>query len=298
MRAIIVLHSLSGFGDVYSNIYTGYQVYLDLLNFGYEVELLWHYNNVHYPAHLGMDHIFDQTLFKCNINYTRDVGTYTCNLTLLPQNQNSILIYVDTISEDLKNYQFETYDHNGFHRNSYNLLSLKKLPCFNDQFLSKEVLEISKRFIPSETKFKCIHIRTSDETINSPFEMAIFDPFFSAKLKEIEEFIEKNSESKILICSINKSVKEFFLKKYTNTFSNHFTYDIDFHYSYASEMKKYSDDIYITHIKEIVAEMSVLSKCDKIFSICKHLSNFLTYGIAHNQFHKNWENKLKNLMIY
>ena len=296
MRARIVLYCVSGFGDQYSNILTGFKACNDLINYGYEVEIFWLNKNVYFSPDLPLDYIYDFSLFEqinVKIKYIKSENEILDGFVFLNTNQHAIKIFVDKVNDELRNYELPIFDYWGFHRNSVGSYHPENLPSFNYQFINEDIIEIANKFVGQKTKIKSIHFRCDDVYIPEDYKTVLMDEFYNSKMEPLFEFIETNSNEEIMICSNNRSIKEYFKKNFNNVFYNEFDYDLHLHHSYNLN---YDEQININHAKQIVAEMTLFSKCDKIFTVNKILSNFLTYGVAHNLYHTNWEYKIKNLI--
>lgn len=297
MKANIILYCITGFGDQYSNILTGYKSYVDLTNLGYDVELSWMINNLYYSSDLPLDYLYDFSFFynkNVKINYIQHESQIPNDLIFLPTNQNAIKIYVSEIINELIDYELPVFDYFGFHRNSYNVYNPEKLPDFSRQFISEEVLNIANKFVDNQQKINAIHFRCGDSENYLNYDEVIKDEFFKTRAKLACEFIESNPNNEIMVCSSNKNVRDYFCDNFKNTFYNKFDNDLELHYSYN---KLFDESINIRHAQQIVSEMTLFSKCDKIFTIGRSLSNFLTYGVAHNIHHNNWQTKIKDLII-
>ncbi len=290
MKAHILLYCLTGLGDQYSNITTGYKAYTDLKKLGYEVEIYWVIRNHYYASNLPLDYIFDFDLFYkdgIKINYIYNESELSEKYIFLPSNQNAIKIFLTKMIDELNNYTLPVYDYFGLHRNSYSSYNVDMLPPFNHQFLSEEVINIGNKFV-SKPQIKAIHFRTGDSEINLQYNELLDDAFFKQSAELASNFIEENKNEDIMICSNNRSMQTFFTENFNNTFYNKYdtkTYNKDF---------EESNNIYQT--QQIAAEMFLFSKCDKIFTVSRSLSNFLTYGVNHNIHHTNWETKIRNLI--
>ena len=295
MKAYILLYCLSGFGDQYSNVSTGYKAYQDLKELGYEVEIYWLINNIYYSSDYPLDYIFDFNLFykdNIKITYIRSESELSEKYILLPSNQNAIKIFLTKIIDELIDYKLPVYDYFGFHRNAYLSYNPNMLPTFTHQFLSKEVLDISNKFV-DKPQIKAVHFR-SDDYHNRVHHSEVFkDEFFKQKTDLACQFIEENKNEDIMICSSSKSVRDFFIDNFSNTFYNKFDSELELHNSYD---KNFDESINIRHAQQIAAEMFLFSKCDKIFTVGKSLSNFLTYGVGHNIHHNDWKTRIKNLI--
>jgi hypothetical protein len=296
MRAKIILHCISGFGDQYANILTGYKACKDFTNFGYEVEILWINKNLYFSPDLPLDYLYDFSLFKkmnIKINYIHNESEISDGFLYLNTGQNAIKIFVDKIIDEINEYELPVFDYFGFRRNSYSSFCPEKLPDFDYQFINEEVLEIGNKFIEKKSKIKSVHFRCDDLFILSDYDIVLEDVFYNSMINRVYEFIEMNNNQDIMICSNNKSLVKHITKNFKNTFYNTFDSDLDLHYSYN---KNYEEMININHARQIVAEMTLFSRCDNIFTVSKSLSNFLTYGVAHNHYHKDWDTKIKNLI--
>jgi hypothetical protein len=296
MKAYILLYCLSGLGDQYSNISTGYKAYTDLKKLGYEVEVYWLNNNIYYSSDYPLDHIFDFDLFYkdgVKISYIRNESELSNKYILLPSNQNAIKIFLTKIIDELNDYTLPVYDYYGFHRNAYTSYNPDMLPTFNYQFLSKYVLDIGNKFV-SKSQIKAVHFRSADYHNRVHYSEVFKDEFFKERTDFACQFIEENKNEDIMICSSSKSIRDFFIKNFNNTFYNEFDTELELHNSYN---KNFDESTNIHHTQQIAAEMFLFSKCDKIFTVGKSLSNFLTYGVNHNIHHNNWETKIKNLII-
>lgn len=296
MKAIVLLYCVSGFGDQYSNVLTGYKAYIDLKNLGYDVEICWLNKNIYYSPNSSLDYIFDFDLFYrdgINVSYIHNISELPDGYVLLPSNQNAIKIFLTKIVEELNDYILPVYDYFGFYRNSFSSYNKSMLPNFDNQFLSKEVLEIANKFV-NKSQIKSVHFRTADFHNNVHHTEVLKDEFFKQKVDDACHFVEENNGEDIMICSSSKSVRDFFIKNFKNTFYNKFDNELALHHSYD---KNVDESINIHHAQQIAAEMFLFSKCDKIFTVGRNLSNFLTYGVNHNIHHKDWETKIKKLVI-
>lgn len=296
MKAYILLYCLSGLGDQYSNITTGYKAYTDLKKLGYEVEIYWLNKNIYYSTELPLDYIFDFSLFYndgVKIKYIQNEHELSEKYILLPSNQNAIKIFLTKMVNELYDYTLPVYDYNGFHKNSYSSYNPNMLPTFNHQFLSEEVLNIGNKFV-SKSQIKAIHFRTGDYYNNIHYSEILKDEFFKERIHFAGKFIEENKNEDIMICSSSKSVRDFFIENFNNTFYNKFDTKLDLHHSYD---KNFDELTNIRHTQQIAAEMFLFSKCYKIFTVGKSLSNFLTYGVNHNIHYNEWETRIKNLIL-
>jgi hypothetical protein len=297
MNAILVFYCLSGFGDQYSNILTGYKAYHDLKKLGYNVEIYWMIRNLYYSSDYPLDYVFDFSEFYkdgLDIKYIRSESEIPESFTLLDTNQRAIKVFVDKIIDELSGYELPVFDIFGFYRNSFANFIPENLPYFETQFVSEECLKISNDFVKSNDNLKSIHFRTSDYLNDSKFDKVMEDNFFRERVEDACNFIENNKDSKIMICSSNRYLRDYFVSNFKNTFYNNFDNELEMHHSYN---KNYDESVNIKHAQQIVAEMVLFSKCDKIFAVGKMMSNFLTYGVMHNVHHKNWETKMKNLIF-
>lgn len=295
MKAYVILYCLEGFGDQYSNIITGYKACQDLIILGYQVEVVWVNRNLYFSSELPLDIIYDFTPFQqigINISYIKTEKELPHNLKFVESKQSAIKIFVNYIIENLVNYELPVYDIFGFYRNSVSEYNEKKLPKFTNQFINQDIINLSNK-ICTEEKLKAIHIRTTDTLNNSTFDDLIKDDFFKNRIEKSFQFIEKNTKEKVIILSSNKDIKKYYSQHFPNVIFNTFTNDLPLHHSYN---RKVDENINVNHAKEILAEMIILSKCDKIFTISRNLSNFLTYGIFHNKYHRDWKNKFIDLI--
>jgi len=295
MKAFVVLYCLEGFGDQYSNILTGYKACQDLIGYGYQVEIIWVNRNLYFSSDLPLDLIYDFSSFdhfNVNISYVKTEKELPKNLKLVNSNQSAIKILVNFLIRDLINYDLPVYDIFGFYRNSVTNYDEKKLPNFNNQFLCQDIIQMSEK-ITENQNLKAIHIRTTDKLNNSSFDEILEDEFFREKIEKSFDFIEKNTENDIFIFSSNRNIKDYYHKNFSNVKFKDFSVELPLHHSYN---RKIDEQKNILHSKEILSEMYLISKCEKIFTIGRNLSNFLTYGVCHNVHHKDWKNKFKNLI--
>lgn len=296
MRAKIILYCISGFGDQYANILTGYKACKDFINLGYEVEIFWVNKNKYFSPSMSLDYVYDFSLFKkmnIKINYINDESEISDGFILLDTNQNTIKIFVDKIKNEVVGYELPVFDYFGFHRNSFLSFHPEKLPDFDHKFVNPDIIKIANKFLEGRTKIKSIHFRCEDFNMSLNYDKILEDKFYKTIILRVYEFIEMNHNDDIMVCSNNKSIVNHLTRNFKNTFHNKFDDNLDLHHSYN---KSYNELTNINHAKKIISEMTLFSKCNKIFTVSKSLSNFLTYGVVHNEHHKEWETKIKNLI--
>lgn len=297
MKAILVFYCLSGFGDQYSNILTGHRAYNDLKKLGYNVEIYWMVRNIYFSSDLPLDYIFNFDYFVkegVKINYINNESQIPEQYQFVNTNQSAIKVFVSKVIEELNNYTLPVFDIYRYHNNSVKEFNLNNLPDFENQFVSQECLKIAKHFLKGKKKVKAIHFRTSDDLNQSNYEDIIKDGYYKERIESGIEFINNNKKYNIMICSNNKSIRDFFVNNFENTFYNKFDFDFEMHHSYN---RNFGNEENIRHSQQVVAEMVALAKCEEIFTVGKMMSNFLTYAITHNVHHKNWETKMKKLLV-
>jgi hypothetical protein len=279
-KIIILIAIGCGFGDQYASILTGYRAFLDLKEMGYKPQIGFLNNNMYFSPKKSLDIIYDMSSFNTEIlniqkNYFIEViqNEYVC----LEKGRKTILIYVDEVNDELLNYEFESYDR-------YGVIS-DKTKSFEHQFLQKEILDIANDYLNGRTNINGIHFRCNDVLLDSNLEDVINnDEFYGKNIKKLEDYLKNNADKLFMFASNNHSVKEYFISNHKNLFVNKFTYDdLKLHNIDANNR---DDSINIAHSKEILAEMSLFKKCDVIYEINTFPSNFLTYGIIHNEIHK------------
>lgn len=289
MQAYIVLQSISGLGDQYTSVLSGYQTFLDLKEMGYDVLINWETKtNQYFNKDIPLDCIFDLSVFD-KVIYNEE-ESISKNI-LLNQNQRSYRIYVSELVPALENYQSKLY---GFERYRTNLDSEESYPTFKKQFLSREVLDIASGSIATFLTHSLtgIHFRCDDAFHLS--DIGQIKKRYVEELNNLNKIIVSNPDILFMVCSNNKKVVDMLSANHINTFKNYFTNrDIPLYYCYEQQPLDTEDSMYIRHAQEIAAEMSLFAYCSKIIAYNTFPSSFLTYGITHNIHYSS--GRLKNL---
>lgn len=296
MRAYVVLQCISGLGDQYTSVLSGYAIYKDLTALGYDTEIIWTVNNQYFDSSLPLDPIFDLSVFEGRVNYQIE-PEIAAKYTRLPQIQNSIRIYVSEITPELSIYEAPLFCYDTYYKKAVRDLPRLQYPTFDNQFLSKEVLGLVEDFRQGRERIKGVHFRVEDLYLELPYASLYEIQAYRVALNKVAAFVESNSDLEIMVCSNNKNVVNFFESKYSNVFQNRFTIEMKRYYSYSYlTASRYTQEEYIRHAQETAAEMAMFKYCDTILPYNTFHSSFLTYGITHNIHHKNWNTKLKDLI--
>lgn len=276
----------TGFGDQYACIMSAYQAYIDYKKMNYDVSVYWWVQNKYFPSDLSLDTIYDLSQFGTEIGqiYYKDFDEFVKGYTKLPT-RGVIMTYVDNITDELLNYEHIYYDRVCLQR-------LNGIPN-EKHFLRDEILEIADNISGNVNDFNAVHFRVNDVFLFSTFEEILKDPIISEKIKGFDDLISKSKDEKFMICSNNKSINDYFLNKFDNTFCNKFTYEIPMYNSIVDELDPQSS---LQHSKEILAEMTLFRKAKTIYQINTSHSNFLLYGIYHNIHYENFKDKVNHLV--
>jgi hypothetical protein len=198
------------------------------------------------------------------------------------------LTYVKEITNQLLNYQQDCFDRIGVR----NLNTPDYY--FHTQFLNKDVLAIADRMIEGRNNIIGVHFRLNDYDISldTNIDIVLNNPDIKCNYEILNDLILKFKDKNFMICSNNISVREHYKSNFKNVFVNNFTHNIQM-YNYEINSINKSDAI--THSREILAEMSIFSKCEKIFTYSTFPSNFINYGVVHNVNYSNWYDKTNTL---
>jgi hypothetical protein len=273
-----------GFGDQYTSILTAFHLYEDLTDKGYNVKVAWSNHNPYFSIDSPLSNIYDLSQFNTEIKEYRwdEIDSIFKDYIKLP-NFTTVEVYVKHIDEFLKNYKLISY-YRG-HWNWYNDNDFKE---FEKPFLTEDILKKTDELLKHDNKNICgIHFRVNDLNLNSSLDEIFKSDYYKESFKKIDNYISNNSDNRFMICSNNEHIlKE--LSHYDNTFFNTFSFQIDKYNVIKTHGNKYDDEILILHAKEILAEMAAFSKCSEIISINTFPSNFISYGVIHNELKKPW----------
>lgn len=275
----------TGFGDQYASILTAYNAFLELKEMGYSPQVGFLLMDYYYSSNNPLDVIYDMSGFNTEIQPVKvaDFNLLKENYILLEKIKKTILIFVDRVNDELLSYDFKPYDRTG----------LPHIKQYKDktQFIQKDILDIASNYIGNRKNFIGIHFRCNDTLLEASFEEVVNYEFYNNEVQKLENYLKSNTDTEIMLTSNNSSVKEYFKTRYNNIFTNKFTYSNLKFYNIDAVLR--DDSINILHSKEIIAEMTLFSKCKEIYGINTFPSNFLTYGIVHNEIYEDWESKQK-----
>lgn len=277
MRAYVYVNFVSGLGDTYTTILSSLECSMELKNFGYDTYLILNTSRNNYiPENLKLDCLFNFNDFENEIIYNPPLDSEGnpiidgVNMIRVSQNQTSYIIYVEKYSEYLENYESYIFGHTEINKNS-------RRPICNTDIVSETVKEIANDFINNYKNIITLHYRAMDGLGNS-------ETYLRNILFRFDEFVKNNKTDIILVCSNGKIIREYLKSKYDNVITFNFTHkDIELYPCYDIYNKdKYSDEVFIRHSQEIMAEMVMIRNSKKILSISPFLSNFVSYGIINN----------------
>ncbi len=291
MRNKILLFMVcgTGFGDQYASILTGYKALQDYKSMNYDVEVYWLVNNAYFSSDISLEVIYDLSSFGTEIKQIKhtEFDEFIKGYNQLPT-RGTIMVYTKTITEELANFVHNYFDRTGLHH----------LNCpdyyFKKQFLNENILEISENFLTKKKEIVGVHFRVSDYDLTKDLEDLLSNTFYKDQLLKLEKFIINQENEQVMICSNNIFLKKYVIEKYSNTFYNEFTYDLKMSHN---DYNCIETEKLITHSREILAEMSIFSKCKSIYTINTFLSNFVTYGIVHNEYCLDWFSKNNKLIV-
>lgn len=279
----------TGFGDQYASILSAYKTYKDLLYNNFEVEVGILVNNPYFSSDIPLSVIWDFSPFGCEIQHIKHYEIEKLNgyIKIIDGNFH---VYTKNSEKELKNFKFYDYGRYGIVNNS-------DIEFFETQFVQDEILNISKNFLSDRKNIYGIHLRISDDIMHQTFDEIIQNSHYGPQINRVANFIEENQNTNFMVCSNNRDVKSFFFEKFQNIFCNSFTTDLRLHNVISTHgYNQEREDDYMTHSKEIIAEMVCFAKCKNIWSTNTFYSNYITYGIVHNEFHKTWSEKMYKLI--
>jgi hypothetical protein len=283
MNAYLYINFVSGLGDTYTTIMSALQSSIELENFGYNTFLIINTTRNNYlPEHLELDCLFDFSGFKNKVIYNIPLDNegnpviQNLKLNKLKQDQNSYSIYVDSIIPELYEYQSYIFGHTEINK-------LSKRPTCNMDIISLDVKNIADSFIGNFSNIVTLHYRAMDGLGNS-------EEYVNGRIGRFENFINEHKDKNILVCSNGKLIRDLLKNKHSNVITFNFTYnELELYPCYDIYTKpKFSEDIFIRHSQEILAEMVMIKYSEKILSISPFLSNFVTYGVLNNTHKKDY----------
>ena len=292
-EVIILMFCQTGFGDHYSSLITGYNAFLDIKKLGLTPKLVVAKGHKYFPQNIDLSVIYDFSSFGDEViqmnydeidNFTK--GYELCLFT-------SIQIWAKKKSERLQEY---VQSHKFISRYNRDLLSHE--PNTNFKIFHDELMSFSDSFVSGKKEIIGLHFRGGDDTLVSNIDEIINHSFWGGELKRMIKIIGEYPNNDIMICSLNKSVREYFSNKFENVFSpNIGCKELPFHNIVANNQILNNVENYINHSKEILAEMVSFRHCKKIYSFNTFPSNFVLYGILNNVNYSLYRDKLKTSII-
>jgi hypothetical protein len=268
MKSIITFGMNSGLGDSYNCIYRAFVTHEYLKELGYETTT---YINLGLnPYKMDND---DRSIFKrifCldkfdNLNILmfdfNDTNVhFPKNYELIFNDNNIYKVYVDKkINVD---YNFNSYVNWGYSDN---------LPKYN--LFTKEIIDFCENKIKTfPPKYYCLHYRWH--------EMDNKEISFNNYKNIMFNFIEKYENTPIFICSSDQNLKKrFYDTKYKNIFFNNY----EFPDNWYTRTYNWDNEKLMEFFKETIFEMYVISKSEKILTLCYWFSSFLFFSSSYNQ---------------
>lgn len=280
-----------GLGDQYTSILTAFQTYNELSNKGYKVKVCWNKNNPYFPSHISLGMLYDLSPFNQNIEefeYTEVNGIMKEFIKL--QNHNVIEVYVRNSDDFIKSYNIVSY------MRSHWYAFMDKLHTIDRQFVNSQIIRSSENFLLNKDKIIGIHFRTPDDVVNRNVDEILKMDYYGIVLQKLVNFLEKNNDKTYMICSNNEHIKNFIKEKLPNSFSYNFTHNLKMH-NVLNSHHQLPDEILVEHTKEIMIEMVSFKKCEKIYSVNTFPSNFVSYGIIHNEHNQPWNLNPDKIML-
>jgi len=291
---LILIFCQTGFGDQYSSLITGYNSLIDLKSMGYNPKVVISKGHKYFPQSLDLSVIYNLNSFNHNdiiqIN-PEDENEITKGYELLLF--TSVQIWVRKKTDNLIEYR---NSHKHISRSGYSLFSTTPNLDFN--IYNQDIITKSKSLVEGKNDLIGIHFRGGDNMLYSDIDSVLNDSYWGNEMKRAEEVINNYPNSDIMICSINKSICDYFSNKYENVFSNDFNIKNLPRHNVINRIDTPSNvNDYINHSKEILSEMISLAYCNKIVSFNHFKSNFILYGLVNNQTVNNWSDKSKILLF-
>jgi hypothetical protein len=287
---LILIFCQTGFGDQYSSLITGYNALIDLKSIGFNPKIIISKGHKYFPQDVNLSLIYDFTSFKHNdiefINPEQEENTTVGYELLL---FTSIQIWVKR-----KTLELIEYVKNHKHITNYNHSFFSQECNLDFKIYNEDIFSNSKSLIFGKHNLIGVHFRCGDDTIGWSIEEISKHDFWGPELIRADKFIEQNDTNNIIICSMNRSVCEYFAKKFKNVFFNEFKNKTLPMHNIISRTEKISNiEEYIIHSKEIISEMIQFSYCAKIVSFNHFPSNFPLYGIINNENYSDLINRYK-----
>lgn len=291
---VIKIYTQTGFGDQYASLITGYNALIDLKSMGFNPTIIISKGHKYFPQNVDLSVIYNLDSFKYD-----DITQINCEdedkivdgyeLLLF----TSIQIWVRKKTDKLIEY----YNYHKFiSRHNHSLFGVEPNLDFN--IYNDDIMKQSQSFVNGKKNLIGIHFRGGDNLLVANIQTVLNDEYWGNEIKRAEKLISDNSNSDIMICSINKSISNYFSEKYKNVFSNDFkNTNLPMHNIVDRNDRGQDFNDYINHSKEILSEMISLSYCGKIVSYNHFKSNFILYGLVNNQTVDNWIDK-PSLLIY
>jgi hypothetical protein len=279
----------TGFGDQYASILSAYKAYKDLTKNNFDVEVGILVNNPYFSSDIPLSTIWDFSPFDCEIQHIKHYEIEKLNgyKKIIDGNFH---IYTTNSEDELKNFKFYDYGRHGMLYNS-------DIEFFDTQFVTDEIIKMSEFFLLNRNNIYGIHLRISDDIMHQTYNQIIENGHYGPQLNRVMKYIEENQNTQFMVCSNSRDIKSTFLNRFGNIFCNEFSSDLRLHNVIATHgYDKDKENEYITHAKEIIAEMVCFAKCRNIWSTNTFYSNYVTYGIVHNEFHHNWNAKMFDLI--
>jgi len=291
---IILIFCQTGFGDHYSSLITGFNALNDLKLLNFNPKIVIAKGHKYFPQYVDLSVIYDLNSFKhdnlIQVNY-EDVNNITKDYELLLF--TSIQIWVRKKTDVLLEY---VRNHKHISRSNRDMFSKKPNLEFN--IINQDIVDNSNELTSNKKNLVGVHFRGGDNMLFTDIEYSLSHDFWGGEMKRVIDVINDHPDSEIMICSINKSICEYFSNMFSNVFFNTFEKNnLPMHNIIGNNDRPENVDMYINHSKDILTEMVSFSNCQKIFSFNTFSSNFILYGIINNKIFTEWEDKSKILIF-
>jgi len=269
MSIIIEYSQTTGLGDQYTNIYSIYGIYQDLIKKTNSLVEVYSNSETSFyfgPNPPGLEYysqIFNYSFIEDVLFFNKKIPT---NFILKKNWSNIFKFYSDNLDDDylLSNLDFTFYCHTHLSQatNSYNPLGIYPL-------INKNIID-SVHINPSD-KFIVFHLRFADDWT---YENNI--SIYNSLIDKIENISSSYPEHKIIIGGRGN---------FSDKLSNN---------RYTTKIEQYTND----RNKDIIGyakDMVLFSYAEKIFTYCMWPSSFVTYAILHNKNNKHYSDFIENI---